>query len=63
MDVHQVRESCYILSFELACIFEIRKKMRDLHGDDLEAWSNFKRKFRDEFYDKDFDRVTKRSFF
>lgn len=37
LDAHQVSKSCYIFSFELACIFEIRKKEMDLHTNDLET--------------------------
>lgn len=62
MEAHQVLKSCYIPNFELAYIFEIEKKMRDLYRDDLEAWSDFEGILKYEFYDGYFDKVIKRSF-
>lgn len=62
IEVHQVLKSYYILNFELACMLEIKKRVKDLYRDDLKTWSDFERRLKDEFYNKDFARVIKRSF-
>jgi hypothetical protein len=61
MEVHQVLGTTMMETFGLAVVPEIRVRVHEIHGL-VTSWARFEERLRDEYFDEDFDRVTKRSF-
>lgn len=59
MEVHRVPDAGMISSFELAVIPEIRGRVKDLQ---VSSWSEYEQLLKDEFFDDDAERITKRVF-
>jgi hypothetical protein len=62
MEVHRISEGGMISSFELAVVPEIRGRVKELYTNDMHAWSEYAQLLKEEFFDDDADRITKRSF-
>lgn len=64
MEIYQVPENRIIETFDLAVVPEIRERVRQLHGDiHVNTWARFEERLRDEYFDEDSERMTKRAFF
>jgi hypothetical protein len=61
MEVHQVPETTMMETFGLAVVPEIRVRVHKIRGL-VTSWARFEERLRDEYFDEDSDRVTKRSF-
>ena len=61
MEVHQVSQERMIATFDLAVVPELREKVHELH-DGVILWSRFEELLKDEFFEEDQERMTKRSF-
>ena len=61
MEVHQVSQERMIATFDLAVVPELREKVQELH-DGVILWSRFEELLKDEFFEEDQERMTKRSF-
>lgn len=63
MEIYQVPEVRMIESFDLAVVPEIRERVRELHGEMLvNTWPRFEERLREEYFDEDTERVSKRAF-
>ena len=61
MEVHQVPGTIMMDTFGLAVVPEIRVRVHEIRGL-VTSWARFEERLRDEYFDEDTDRVTKRSF-
>ena len=61
MEVHQVSGTIMMDTFGLAVVPEIRVRVHEIRGL-VPSWARFEERLRDEYFDEDTDRVTKRSF-
>src|SRR5450759_1073487 len=61
MEVHQVPGAIMMETFGLAVVPEIRVRVHEIRGL-VTSWARFEERLRDEYFDEDTDRVTKRSF-
>jgi hypothetical protein len=61
MEVHEVPGATMMETFGLAVVPEIRMRVHEICGL-VTSWVRFKERLRDEYFDEDSDRVTKRSF-
>jgi hypothetical protein len=61
MEVHQVPETTMMEIFGLAVVPEIRVRVHEIRGL-VTSWARFEERLRDEYFDEDSDRVTKKSF-
>lgn len=63
MEVHLIPEDRMIQAFGLAVIPEIRERVREIMQDEaVTTWAAFAERLRDEYFDEDSERMTKRSF-
>lgn len=63
MEVHLIPEDRMIQAFGLAVIPEIRDRVREIMQDEaVNTWAAFEERLRDEYFDEDSERMTKRSF-
>ena len=63
MEVHQVPEDRMVETFGLAVVPEIRERIREIIEDEaVTSWAIFEERLRDEYFDEDSERITKRSF-
>ena len=63
MELHRVKDSAMISSFELAVVPEIRGRIVDLRKQQVfNDWEDFTVLLKEEFFDDDVERVTKRTF-
>ena len=63
MEVHQVPEDRMVETFGLAVVPEIRERVREIvENEAVISWAIFEEKLRDEYFDEDSERMTKRSF-
>lgn len=63
MEVHQVAENRMIQTFSLAVVPEIRERVEEIREDEnMTSWLAFEERLRDEYFDEDSERMTKRSF-
>jgi hypothetical protein len=63
MEVHQVSEDRMMLTFDLAVVPEIRERVQEIREDVyVTSWATFDERLRDEYFDEDTERMTKRSF-
>lgn len=63
MEVHLIPENRMIQAFGLAVIPEIRDRVREIMQDEaVNTWAAFEERLRDEYFDEDSERMTKRSF-
>ena len=52
-----------IETFDLAVVPEIRERVRELHDEMLvNTWARFEDRLREEYFDEDFERMSKRAF-
>jgi hypothetical protein len=61
MEVHEVPGTTMMRTFGLAVVPEIRVRVHEIRGL-ITSWARFEERLRDEYFDEDSDRVTKRSF-
>lgn len=63
MEVHQVLENRMMETFDLAVVPEIRERVQEIRGNEyVTSWARFEERLRDEYFDEDTERMTKRSF-
>lgn len=63
MEIYQVPEERMIETFDLAVVPKIRERVRQLHeGFDVNTWARFEERLRDEYFDEDTERMSKRGF-
>ena len=61
MEVHQVLEKTMMDTFALAVVPEIRDRVQEIH-EHVASWARFEDRLKDEYFDEDTERMTKRSF-
>ena len=61
MEVYQVPGNTMIQTFPLAVVPEIRARVQELRGQ-ITSWPGFEERLRDEYFDEDIERITRRSF-
>ena len=61
MEVYQVLGNTMIQTFPLAVVPEIRARVQELRGQ-ITSWPGFEERLRDEYFDEDTERITRRSF-
>lgn len=63
MEVHQVPGNTMMDTFGLAVVPEIRERVHEIRANEqVTSWARFEERLRDEYFDEDSERVTKRSF-
>jgi hypothetical protein len=62
MELHRVKETAMIASFELAVVPEIKRRVKELRRRCDNDWDDFEGLLKEEFFDDDVERVTKRTF-
>jgi hypothetical protein len=63
MEVHQVSEDRMRQTFNLAVVPEIRDRVEEIRAEpNVTSWLVFEERLRDEYFDEDSERMTKRSF-
>ena len=63
MEVHQVNEGTMMETFCLAVVPEVRERVQEiLQHEHVTSWATFEEKLKDEYFDEDTERMTKRSF-
>ena len=61
MEVYQVPGNTMIQTSPLAVVPEIRARVQELRGQ-ITSWPGFEDRLRDEYFDEDIERITRRSF-
>ena len=61
MEVHQVPETTVMETFGLAVVPEIRERVHEIR-ELVTSWARFEERLKDEYFDEDSERMTKRSF-
>ena len=61
MEVYQVPGNTMIQTFPLAVVREICARVQELRGQ-ITSWPGFEKRLRDEYFDEDSERITRRSF-
>ena len=61
MEVYQIPGNTMIQTFPLAVVPEIRARVQELRGQ-ITSWPGFEERLRDEYFDEDTERITRRSF-
>jgi Protein of unknown function (DUF4100) len=61
MEVHQIDEEHMMHSFDMAVVPDIRERIQEIR-EIVVSWTDFAERLRDEYFDEDTERVTKRSF-
>jgi Protein of unknown function (DUF4100) len=61
MEVHQVDENQMMQTFNMAVVPEIRDRVQEIRNLTT-SWATFAERLRDEYFDEDSERMTKRSF-
>ena len=61
MEVHQVGEDRMSETFDMAVVPDIRERVREIR-ERSQSWSEFAELLRDEYFEEDSERMTKRSF-
>jgi len=63
MEVHQVSENRMSQTFSLVVVPKIRERVEEIRGDtNAISWLVFEKRLKDEYFDEDSERMTKRSF-
>jgi len=61
MEVHQVNEGHMMHTFDMAVVPDIRNRVQEIRETAI-SWAAFAERLRDEYFDEDAERMTKRSF-
>ena len=62
-EVHQVEEGRMMQTFDLAVVPEIRERIQEIREDaNVTSWATFEERLRDEYFDEDSERMSKKSF-
>ena len=62
-EVRQIQEDRMMQTFDLAVVLEIRERIREIREDaNVTSWATFEEHLRDEYFDEDYERMTKNSF-
>ena len=61
MEVYQVGEDHMFETFDMSVVLEIREWVQEIH-ERAESWTEFAELLRDEYFEEDSERMTKRSF-
>lgn len=63
MEVHQVEEDRMRQTFDLAVVPEIRERIQEIRENaNVTSWASFDERLRDEYFEEDTERMTKRAF-
>jgi hypothetical protein len=62
-EMHQVEEGRMRQTFDLAVVPEIRERIQEIREDaNVTSWATFEERLRDEYFDEDSERMSKKSF-
>ena len=59
--MHQVPRTTMMETFGLVVVLEICVRIHEIHGQ-VTSWARFEERLRDEYFNEDTNKVTKRSF-